>query len=167
MSDIIANDAQASRRQPPAASWLGLAGLAPFVAGAAYLTAAAFEVVSPAATGHATVAVMLYGAVILSFLGGVRWGAAMQAGEHAPSGYALSVLPSLAAWGATLLPPVVALLALAGCLLLQGMTDTRAAAAGHLPEWYGGLRVRLTVVAVVSLLVSAGSLLLVLREGLI
>ncbi|MAA99044.1 MAG: DUF3429 domain-containing protein [Stappia sp.] len=167
MSDVTAKDTPPPRGQPSAAAWLGLAGLVPFVAGAAYLTVAAFEVVSPAATGHAALAVMLYGAVILSFLGGARWGAAMQAGERGAAGYAFSVLPSLVAWIATMLPPVQGLLMLAAGLLLQGMADTRAASAGLLPAWYGGLRARLTMVAVVSLLIATGSLLLVLREGLI
>ena len=54
---------------PPAALTLGLAGLLPFAA-----CAAAAHALPPGQQGVALQALAGYGAVILSFFGGVRWG---------------------------------------------------------------------------------------------
>lgn len=163
MSELSSINMEGSAVESKAASWLGVAGLAPFIAAAVYLTAAAFEMASTAGVENATVAIELYGAIILSFLGGVRWGVSMQAGERRASHYVMAVVPALAAWAVALLSPVMALLGLALCLQIHGMMDTRTASSGRLPEWYGVLRIRLTTVAVASQLVSAGSLLLLMR----
>ena len=51
-----------------------------------------------------------YGAVILSFLGGVRWGMAVDGSKFPPSSawyhYTWSVTPSLMAWAALCLPSI-------------------------------------------------------------
>ena len=95
-----------------------------------------------------------YGAVILSFLGGVRWGRLL--GDEArlirwlPLG--LSVLPSLIAWVALLLPPEAMFATLATGLVLQYLVDRDAAESGELPHWYGSLRLTLTAGAVPAVL---------------
>jgi len=145
---------------PAPARWLGLGGLVPFFAGAAVSWAPDADL-----RRFALTALAAYAAVILSFLGGVRWGAVLH-DEAALSRWTpltLSVLPSLVAWVALLLPiaPMLALL-LAG-LLGQFVLDRRAAARGQLPAWYAGLRVILTAGAGAG--VTAGLIAALVRTG--
>ncbi|MEL6978694.1 MAG: DUF3429 family protein, partial [Pseudomonadota bacterium] len=106
---------------PTAAAQLGFAGLAPFA-----FCAAAALLAAPAWSVAAQVGLLLYGAVILSFMGGCRWGFAAAGLGEGPSFAALgiSVLPALWAFavlGAALAPPSLfgASLPLpAGCLAL-------------------------------------------------
>ena len=92
-------------RMPMAAALLGFAGALPFVffAGALWLPPP-FPSVPFAFSGG-----LVYGAVILSFLGGIRWGTAlgMGEGEHRSMTFAVSVLPALAGWVALALPPLL------------------------------------------------------------
>lgn len=131
---------------PPAARTLGFLGLLPFFA-----TAAAS--LSPSAPFHdiAPQALIAYGAAILSFLGGVRWGLAIAAPGGAPllAPLAISVVPSLAAWIALLLSPGHGLILLAAGLAALLAADLRLLAA---PDWYRALRVPLSAGAIVSLL---------------
>ncbi|WP_349359835.1 DUF3429 domain-containing protein [Stappia sp.] len=148
----------------PAPDWsqaLGYAGLIPFLAGAAALTAIAMTLRDVALAAAISSAVIVYGAVILSFLGGVRWGVAVARGDADGRVFALSVVPSLIGWGAALLPAPWALLVLAAGFMLQGAWDVKTASEGGLPAWYARLRRHLTVIVAASLLVSAASVLLV------
>lgn len=106
---------------------------------------------------------LYYGAVILSFMGGARWGIAMLADGKRPdepySGFLAAVTPALLAWVAlvpqTLLPVafplsariVLLMLGFAGLLI----EDLRAARAGEGPAWYASLRKRLTFWVLISL----------------
>jgi hypothetical protein len=107
-----------------------------------------------------------YGAVILSFLGGIHWGMAI-AGPVAPPATATaagrrlgrrlawSVVPSLVGWAALLVPPVAGLFVLAAAFAVQLGIDLRATKRGAAPAWYPRLRVPLTLVVVASLAVAA------------
>ena len=135
--------------------WLGVSGLVPFLvaAGLSFLSAP----INPATAVYALIA---YGAVILSFLGGVHWGVALTRGQTSgPSGqtvwYMISVGPSLVAWLALLLAPVPGLLVLAVSFLAMIMVDVHAARVEQVPAWYSSLRVRLSAVVILSLLVTA------------
>jgi len=99
-------------RVPFAAFALGAGGLIPFVAGAVLL------VVGPAEWGEvANRALLGYGAVILSFLGGILWGRIMDGvttlEDERSRLLSLSVLPSLLAWTGLLIDPRSGLLLLA------------------------------------------------------
>ena len=126
---------------PTPALALGLGGLLPFAAGAvlAWLPHADLAAIGLAALGA-------YGAVILSFLGGVRWGAALfdEAALARWSPLVLAVLPSLVAWVALLVPPVPRLALLLAGLVGQWALDRGAVREGALPGWYGRLRAILT-----------------------
>jgi hypothetical protein len=79
---------------------LTLAGLIPFIGGAVVMALNAdFETGDSVLYARAGRALMLYGAVILSFLGGIRWGAALSGDGAEGAVLTLSVVPSLAAWG--------------------------------------------------------------------
>ena len=141
---------------PQSAAWLGGLGLVPFVALAASLVLAPADLKPTLAY-----ALLGYGAVILSFLGGVHWGLAIggtapAAAESLKTRLILSVIPSLVAWAA-LLMPAGGLFVLAAAIALMLIVDLRATRAGHAPSWYPRLRIPLSVAVALSLL--AGALL--------
>jgi len=91
------SDARTS--QPPAWAWiLGLAGLIPFV-----MCAAMQWYGPPGWRMLAGLALLSYGAVIVSFLGGIHWGLAMRASPVPTPRLIWGVMPSLLGWSAVLL----------------------------------------------------------------
>ena len=133
---------------PSAARWLGLAGLIPFAA-------AAGAGMVPVAPLHdlALQALLAYGAVILSFLGGIRWGlaTAMVEDPAALSGpLCASVLPALLGWFALLVPASAGLIVLALGFAAMLLADLRLTMA---PPWYRSLRLPLSAGAITALLV--------------
>ena len=134
---------------PGAALVLGLAGLIPFVAGAASLWVP-LPMLPPE---QGLKVAVIYGAIILSFLGGIRWGTAIgpyDSGRQTLE-FSASVLGSLAGLAAALLPAIPALALLIAGFLMQGLWDVMSVDAGRLPNWFGRLRMILTAGAVVSL----------------
>ena len=101
---------------------------------------------------------VLYAALILSFLGGARWGMAVSRPAVSPLTIGLSMLPTLGAMAiVTLLShtPRVELWALAFALTLHWAWDAHASAT---PPWFARLRTVLTVGAVTALLAGAWAL---------
>ena len=137
-------------RIPGSALALGLAGVLPFVAAAL----AQWLPIPGLPAGLAFEAGRTYGAIILSFLGGIRWGTAM--GPYGPKRqsleFATSVLASLAGFTALFLPPVLGLSLLVAGFLMQALWDVLSVEAGRLPPWFGKLRMILTAGAVIALL---------------
>ena len=144
---------------PRAPLLLGLAGLLPFLWGAA-------TVLSPALNDFSTNTLgarftgpyvqLFYGAIILSFMSGVLWGFATKANEgKAALGYALSVLPALWAFFTTGSGPTTASLNLmvgfAGLLIL----DMSFSRWGLTPAWWMPLRLLLTGIVLICLALTA------------
>jgi hypothetical protein len=129
---------------PKAAHGLTWAGLLPFLAA---LAAWGLGLWTGEARGVviASKAFLVYSAVILSFLGGVRWGRAMSAGAPPPA-YVLAVLPSLWAFPALFLPEAWSIAALATGFALALWFDTRA---DHLPATPGFRQLRRRISAAV------------------
>jgi hypothetical protein len=135
--------------EPSPMAWrLGYAGLIPFVVGALLVW-----LVTGEAHPYVAAALSAYGAVIVSFLGGIHWGHVMRQWPQAEAGAAWAdatlvwgVVPSLVAWLGVLMPPYAGLfvlgLAIIGCYLV----DRRRYAALGLQAWMT-LRFRLTAVA--------------------
>jgi hypothetical protein len=98
--------------------------------------------------------IIAYGAIILSFLGGIRWGTAIGPYDSRRQGleFTASVLGSLAGLAAIFIPPVPALTLLISGFLMQGLWDVTSVEAGRLPSWFGKLRMLLTAGAVISLI---------------
>ncbi len=102
---------------------------------------------------------MLYGAVILSFMGGVQWGLAMLATMQAKSGrkhpdaahLAISVCPALVGWIAALLGPASGLALLATGFVALLVFDLWTVRRELAPRWYAPLRIQLTVAVVILL----------------
>lgn len=131
--------APASGTTPRAALVLGYAGLIPFVAGA-------FAIWALGDQARTSVAFALagYGAVIVSFLGGIHWGLGFVHGDGVR--FVWGVVPSLVAWPALLLPPAAGLALLAAMLVVCYVVDRRVYPAHGLQRWLP-LRLHLSSVA--------------------
>ena len=141
---------------PSAAAWLGGLGIIPF-AGLSLATPFA----SDALKAQLSFALMAYGAIILSFLGGIHWGLAIGAVPQSDNTLlrriALSILPSLVAWAALLTPFGVGLPILAAALVTMLLVDIRASRMHEAPAWYPKLRWPLSCGAVAALLLGTFS----------
>lgn len=125
---------------------LGLGGLMPFVLLSGLLVYGGTETIAFATV---VLALAAYSAAILSFLGGIRWGAALRPVPRQRTQLAFSVLPSLAAWVLVLVPAPFVFAGFALCFALQGAWDIVAARRRRLPAWFGTLRIGLTLVVVI------------------
>lgn len=144
---------------PPAALWLGGAGLIPFVCGALGLWL--FE----GPRWDATLSLFLgYSAVILSFMGAIHWGLAMSGGAgSAGRAMGVSVIPALLAWLALAMPARAAMVVFALGFVGVYVVDILAVRRGQAPTWYPRLRAPLTVTVMVCLV--AAGVALVHRGG--
>jgi Protein of unknown function (DUF3429) len=140
----------AQARIPAVALLLGAAGLLPFAAGA--LAVWIPVPLLPSAEGSRLS--ISYGAIILSFLGGIRWGTAIgpYGARRQSIEFLTSVLGSVAGLAAVFLPTVPALALLIAGFLLQALWDVTSVESGRLPSWFGKLRMLLTAGAVVCLI---------------
>jgi len=143
---------------PRAAALLGYLGAIPFITAAVIVF-----FLYPREEAHMVLAIQLgYGAVILSFLGGIRWALAMLFPEDDAllKKLALSTVPALTGWIALVLPPVWGLVLLIAAFWAQASSDVKATKASQAPRWYGGYRVRITILVVGALLLSAAGIVL-------
>ena len=140
---------------PNAVAWLGYGGLIPFlVFGGLSLTEPTHQIIYRSA-------LLSYGAVILSFVGAIHWGLAMcmpqLTDSQRRSGYIWSVIPGVIAWFTVFLGPFISSLILILGFLLQCLRDLVLNHQSHLPNWFLPLRLRLTLVACISLALGAYS----------
>ena len=128
---------------PRAAAALGYGGVVPFAA-----LAAVFAFGPDAAAQRSLDGFLIYGAVILSFLGGIRWGAASGAIREHGRTLTIAIAPSL--WAALALwwpDPAASAWALMAGFVLMGVADWLRPGVG-VPAWMRPLRVRLTLAVV-------------------
>jgi hypothetical protein len=128
---------------------LGLAGLIPFI-----VLALACWVVHPIWLGPFIKGQLAYAIAILSFLGGMHWGATVASNElNAPQtrkALVWSVVPALIAWFSTMLGGFGFALLMAGFIGAY-QVDKRLFVWYGWPQWLLQLRFRLTCVVVASL----------------
>ncbi|KAK7944809.1 hypothetical protein WMY93_000537 [Mugilogobius chulae] len=134
---------------PKPALFLGFSGLIPFVSAPVLMAASS--------TFHPEIAFaqMVYGASIVSFLGGARWGYALPEGSPAlPDWKNLgnSVVPSLLAWMALLCRDNIAEGVLVVIMGLGLSLHYDLTLLPEYPAWFRALRTVLTLVATFSLL---------------
>ena len=135
---------------PAGAFVLGVSGLIPFVGGGFLVWLPQLQNIAP----NIPPLVFFYAALIVSFLGGVRWGAAMQ---NATTGGALtrelcaSVIPTLITLVCYIFSLPAALAMLLILIISQGLVDVLAVRQKKLVEWYAPLRLLLSTVAGASL----------------
>lgn len=137
---------------PTAALVLSAAGYVPFAgfSAGAILLPSAYE--SQAAFG-----LLIYGAIILSFLGGVHWGLEMARQSHqtdkgSPARFGISVVPSLVAWASLALPHGIAPAGLVFGFSLMLAYDLYCVKQQQAPLWYRKLRLPLTLLVCLAIL---------------
>ncbi|MEM8596472.1 MAG: DUF3429 domain-containing protein, partial [Pseudomonadota bacterium] len=147
---------------PPPARWLGLAGLLPF-AGLTLLAIATPDAINE----EARTLLAAYGAAILSFMGGCRWGfASAGLGEErlAPGAgrgrqiwlrYIVAVAPALFVVPVMTVADPLRLILLACGLVILYSGDGVLAREGGTPVWWLSLRLPLTIGASICLLLAA------------
>jgi hypothetical protein len=124
---------------------LGFMGLIPFLAGGVGVWLEALGDLRFALP----ILGLAYGALIASFLGGVRWGAAMQnnRADSQPRHLVMAIVPSLIALVAFLLPLPQAFGLLIILFTAQAVLDVTASDNGDVMAWYKPLRIWLSVIA--------------------
>ena len=129
---------------------LGFGGLVPFV------VLAALTLIGPEGwKDWVSSGLIAYGAVILSFLGGITWGLAVTRQRTRDPLYLASMAPFFAAWIALLMPRLPGLILLMVAFLGSLVNDFMLKKAGLSPGWFFSLRVTLTAVVVACLAVAA------------
>ncbi len=121
---------------------LGIAGLVPFLASLAWGWA------EPGQRDQAAVLFIVYGAAILSFLGGTRWGLGLIRPDTPASRFVEAVLPSLLAVAALVVMhlPALALTLLSFGFALWALLDVRDT---RWPAAYRRMRLGLSVAVLV------------------
>jgi len=147
---------------PFAAGVLGYTGAIPFVGSAGALVLVEASVLPFSLSPVIINAQLSYGASILSFLGGVHWGVALDSSSHSfkqAAHLTYGVVPSLVAWSAwAFFPPLHA-----ACILVAGLSAAyvvdQATLRTHprVPKWYLRLRTPLSLAATGSLAVTVAA----------
>jgi len=130
--------------------------------GAAPLVAAALYLVSAGQSNAVTSFMGLYGAALIVFFGGVRWGVAVMRPEGPTVAALLGAgLPLVIALPLFLQLPVFykfpAIMVTAGLLLFDDLQATRRGSGA--PEWYLAVRLPLTVLIEIAFLVALAGML--------
>ena len=147
-----------SKGIPQSALLLGWLGVLPF---AFFSVASLTGVVVDADSARDLL--FVYGALILSFMGGVQWGlAAVQSGTEdedaakaAGGRFAVSVLPALAAFALWAVSISLALVGLAVAFTALLAYDLKTVRERIAPEWSGPMRIQISGAVVALLLVAA------------
>lgn len=140
---------------PASALLLGVAGLIPFFG----LSLGVGLVGDPVLAERMTLAFVFYAAAILSFLGGVGWGLAMNETDAAQRGLAfgISIVPALIAWAGAFINVQnldFTLAIFAAAFFVQGGWDFHLMQTRRAPRWFGRLRLGLTVAVLISIAVA-------------
>ncbi|XP_041696065.1 transmembrane protein 69 isoform X2 [Coregonus clupeaformis] len=146
--DLLRYDMRDLGKSPKPALYLGLSGLIPFIS--APFVMAVTETYLP----EVAFAQVAYGASILSFLGGARWGFAIPETSPAKPDWinlANSVVPSLFAWLAMLFSDTITPAAMMVIMGLGISLHYDLSLLPTYPSWFKALRTILSVVAFLSL----------------
>jgi hypothetical protein len=140
---------------PRSAMILGSVGLTPFI-----LLAIQTATGLPMGAGMvetAREALVIYGAIVMSFLGGIQWGLAVSSADRSDSWrrYGFSVVPTVLACLSVWLGGHSGLVALASALTAWIIYELWCSGLGEAPQWYARLRLGLSVVAVACLVLAA------------
>ena len=134
---------------------LGHAGLIPFV-----FLALSLWLVGPDLHPYVALSMQGYGAVIVSFLGGIHWGVGFRNAitmHNAPAVYFVwGVVPSLLAWVGVMMPAFAGLPLLGFVLIGCYLVDRKTWPAVGLAPWLS-MRLQLTAVASLSCFLAAGA----------
>jgi hypothetical protein len=95
-----------------------------------------------------------WSAIILSFLGGIRWGAALAARPIDRLAIGFSVFPAIVGWFALFLPAPYGIPVLLVAFCAQGAWDSISIHAGKGPAWFASIRITLTLMVAAAHLVA-------------
>jgi hypothetical protein len=140
-------------------TWMALLGFVPF----AFLTT--LLLVDPGLIADAgasaarmaagvVVALKVYSAIVLSFIGGIRWGIAImqnEGGEAENETLVFAAGPALFGWFAFFLGEPWSFAVFAAAFAATGWWDSRSAGNKGVPEWFGRLRLLLTALVMVTM----------------
>lgn len=152
MRDLTPETSSASEQIRLTVRGLGYAGAIPFIgcalAGWQDITVAGLP---------ADRLLLGYGAVILSFLGGLHWGRIASAPADrpppsAPLWLVWSVIPSLVGWAALFMPAKPGAVFLSACFLLALLLDLKLIREQIWRAWMFSLRFHLTLAALAGLI---------------
>ena len=133
------------RTPPVPAIVLGAAGLIPFL-----FLSGALLVDADFASKIARQALMAYSIAILSFMGAVHWGLAMEdqslPGIQLWRRYTVSIIPPLAATATIFIPASFQFVWLGVCFVCLLVYDLFAVSRAEAPQWYPRLRWPLTLI---------------------
>nr|XP_057929483.1 transmembrane protein 69-like [Doryrhamphus excisus] len=147
--DLLRYDMKDFWKTPKPALWLGFAGLIPFVAPPLFMGITESYFLELA---YAQVA---YGASIVSFLGGARWGYALPESSPAKPDWinlSNSVVPPLLAWVTMLMADTIIPAAIMVMMALGISLHYDLSLLPTYPNWFKSLRAILTIVACFSLM---------------
>jgi hypothetical protein len=122
------------------------AGLTPFLVGLAITLNPAWAPVEMQIFERALIG---FGALILSFLGGVRWGIRMQGGAGTDLTFIIGIFGSIAGFFTLLMPYTFGLIILTIGFAMQGAWDVWS---GGVPQFYAKLRAVMTWLVCIILL---------------
>ncbi|MFK7902950.1 MAG: DUF3429 domain-containing protein [Nitratireductor sp.] len=139
------------QKHKKSAWYLSIAGLFPFIiiAGAMLILGRENTAIDPLSTMFKT-----YSAVIITFIGGIRWGHIIhEDNDRVQTGsLIMSVLPAIVAWLILLVPQeyeAIAILILLVGFCAHGAWDSISAYKQNLPHWFGQLRIRITFIVAI------------------
>lgn len=127
-------------------SWvLSLAGFLPMIglAGSIYLLGSD-HVLSPSLTQL----FKTWSIIVLSFLGGIRWGMAMTNSEESPWVLFGTIVPCAIGWMTLFMDEPLSFLILLVAYSAQGAWDSLSINSGAAPKWFGRIRIWLTLLVV-------------------
>jgi len=146
------------KRIPQSAAALGYAGAIPFI-----ITSLLSWFPDPDITRTMITMLIGFSVVMLSFMGGVRWGIAtsLEGGPTFPQ-LTIAIVPAAVSWMALMLGsdvvnlgehlPTVQLGLMIVAFLLLLLSDLQITRAGEAPDWYPGLRIPLTLLVEAALI---------------
>lgn len=130
-------------------SLAALAGWVPFATGFVLVLFPGLSPVDPVIFERALLG---YGALILSFLGGVRWGIRLQGGAGSDLTYVVGIFGSVAGFITLLLPLTIGLMILTVGFGIHGLWDVWSGIRGRVPPAYARLRLVMTWLVCATLL---------------
>ncbi|GFR44044.1 hypothetical protein Agub_g5204, partial [Astrephomene gubernaculifera] len=156
---LLARQQQSLASMPLYPKMLGFAGALPFMTlTPAFVEAAGF----PHLVDYCSQMQLAYGGSIVSFLGAVHWGMAMNSATVAAAGskaaaalnerYVWSVVPALGVVPALMMQPAQGSFAVAVLLGICYLSDASYYRSGHLPAWFMSLRGYCTLLAMAGML---------------
>lgn len=107
------------------------------------------------AGGFLATAFKVYAAIVLSFIGGIRWGVAIvqqEGGREENEALVLAAGPSIIGWFAFFTAEPWSYAVFAVAYAATGWWDSRLAGNKGVPSWFGRLRVLLTVLVMATMI---------------